>query len=96
MADFILPVPIEIDGDTEADFFDAIVAMNEGQAIQELASGKASNFAKITAEQKKTFTLNQIGKTFSQVYQNAKDEQRLNELRQTIQNEREAKRAAKG
>lgn len=96
MTDFILQVPIDIDGDSEADFFDTIVAMNEGQAIQELAGGKASNFAKITTEQKKNFALNQIGRTFSQVYQNAKDEARLNELRQTIQTEREAKRAAKG
>ncbi len=89
MADFILQVPVSISGD-EKDFYNELVALNEGQAVQELAGGKIRDFANITDAQKKDFALKQIGNTFSNVYENSKLESEVQAFRAQKQAEREA------
>lgn len=94
MADFILQVPVSISGD-EKDFYNELVALNEGQAVQELAGGKIRDFANITDQQKKDFALKQIGQTFSNVYENSKLESEVQAFRLQKQAEREAAKQPK-
>ena len=92
MADFIIQVPISISGE-EKDFFAELTALNEGQAIQELANGKARDFGNITDAQKKDFVIKQIATTFSNAYENSKLETEVQAFRAKKQAERDAAKA---
>lgn len=87
---FDLVLKLDLGLDTENDFFDEIVAQNEGDAIQALALGKLSDFAKVTPEQKKEYVITKLSEQFANIYFNAKDERTLIALRQQLQASRKA------
>jgi len=78
---FSLTIEIDLGTVTKEDFVDEIFRLNEGQALQELAKGKVSDFASITPAQKEQFVLQQVGKTFEQVYKNSAVERKVQEFR---------------
>lgn len=85
---FDITLSIDLGDDTENDFFNEIVAQNEGEAIQTLAQGKATNFANVTAQQKKDFVLERLAQQFANIYFNSKDERTLQALRTQLQDAR--------
>ena len=85
---FNLVLTLDLGNDTEEDFFNEIVAQNEGEAIQALALGKLSDFAKVTAEQKKDYVVKKLSEQFANIYFNAKDDRELIALRQRLQADR--------
>lgn len=84
-------IEIDLGGDTEEDFVDAIISENEGDAIQKLANGKLIEFQKITAQQKKDYAIARLGAQYTQVYQNASDEKKTQAFRRGLQEARKEK-----
>lgn len=87
---FDLVLTLDLGMDSENDFFDEIVAQNEGEAIQALAFGKLSDFAKVTPKQKKDYVVQRLSEQFTNIYFNAKDDRALQSFRQQLQNARKA------
>lgn len=67
--------------DTEQDFYNQIVADNEGLAIQELSGGKLLDFLDVTPQQKKDFALKLLSNDFAQRYNNAQVEKLVHQFR---------------
>lgn len=75
-------ISINIDTtDSEQDFYNQIVADNEGEAVQTLAKGKLLDFLSVTDEQKKTFALGLLSRDFTQRYNNAQVEKAVTAFR---------------
>lgn len=78
---FDVTVQIDLGEVVKKDFIEEIFRLNEGQALQELVSGRVSDFASITDQQKEAFVLRQVGKTFEQVYKNSAIERKVQDFR---------------
>jgi len=82
-------ITITIDSpDGEQDFYNQIVADNEGRAIQELSAGKLLDFVSVTDAQKKDFALKLLGRDFTQRYNNAQIEKAVSAFRAAEQAKR--------
>jgi len=87
---FDLTLTLDLGPDTEEDFFNEIVAQNEGEAVQVLARGKLSDFVNVTAQQKKDYVTTKLAEQFANIYFNSKDERALMTLREQLQLARKA------
>lgn len=87
---FDLTLTLDLGADTEEDFFNEIVAQNEGEAIQSLARGKLSDFVNVTPQQKKDYVTAKLAEQFANIYFNSKDERALMALREQLQSARKA------